>query len=96
MRLFSEQIACKFAKNEGLANVISALTCRSIAGYIWKDQDDGIQSLLRDDELPLDKVLLETDAPFMFPFVDKVCACVRLVQFRANKEVIFTGTYTQK
>ena len=44
----------------------------SFAGYIWKDQDDGIQALLRDDEMPLDKLLIETDAPFMFPFVDKV------------------------
>ena len=42
-------------------------------GYIWKDQEDGIQALLRDDDLPLDKLLIETDAPFMFPFVDKVC-----------------------
>lgn len=42
------------------------------AGYIWKDQEDGIQSLLRDDDMPLDKLLIETDAPFMFPFIDKV------------------------
>ena len=42
-----------------------------ITGYIWKDQEDGIQSLLRDDDLPLDKLLIETDAPFMFPFIDK-------------------------
>ena len=31
--------------------------------------------MLRDDDLPLDKLLIETDAPFMFPFVDKVCIC---------------------
>ena len=42
-----------------------------ITGYIWKDQEDGIQALLRDDDLPLDKLLIKTEAPFMFPFVDK-------------------------
>ena len=47
------------------------------SGYIWKDQQDGIQSLLRDDEMPLDKLLIESDAPFMFPFVDKVSFAAR-------------------
>ena len=39
--------------------------------------------MLRDDDLPLDKLLIETDAPFMFPFVDKVCVNYRdVVKFR--------------
>ena len=58
-----------------------------ITGYIFKDQDNGIQALMRDDDLPLEKLLIETDAPFMFLFVDKAnfdddisktCSCLWL------------------
>ena len=37
-------------------------------GYLWKDKsDDGIRKILRDHVIPLDRLLVETDAPFMYP-----------------------------
>ncbi|KAI0228181.1 3'-5' ssDNA/RNA exonuclease TatD [Lamellibrachia satsuma] len=43
-----------------------------LTGYLWKDNsNDGVRSLLYDDEIPLDKILLETDAPFMYPFLGR-------------------------
>lgn len=39
-----------------------------ITGYIWKDKsDDGVRKMLSDNVIPLDRLLVETDAPFMFP-----------------------------
>lgn len=37
-------------------------------GYIWKDKsEDGVRKILSDNIVPLDKLLVETDAPFMYP-----------------------------
>ncbi|CAG0903056.1 unnamed protein product, partial [Cyprideis torosa] len=39
-----------------------------LTGYLWKDKSsNGVRSLLTEQLIPLDKLLLETDAPFMFP-----------------------------
>ncbi|XP_063538887.1 3'-5' ssDNA/RNA exonuclease TatD [Cydia strobilella] len=39
-----------------------------ITGYICKDKSDGgIRRLLSENILPLDKLLVETDSPFMYP-----------------------------
>ena len=39
-----------------------------ITGYICKDKSDGgIRRLLSERLLPLDKLLVETDSPFMYP-----------------------------
>lgn len=39
-----------------------------ITGYVWKDKsDDGVRKLLQDNIIPLDRLLVETDAPFMYP-----------------------------
>nr|CAG4648711.1 EOG090X080R [Polyphemus pediculus] len=41
-----------------------------LTGYLWKDKsDDGVRSLLQKGLLPLDRLLVETDAPFMYPNV---------------------------
>lgn len=38
------------------------------AGYLWKDKsEDGVRKILRDQVIPLDRLLVETDAPFMYP-----------------------------
>lgn len=48
------------------------INVRVFPGYLWKDNsNDGVRSLLYDDEIPLDKILLETDAPFMYPFLGR-------------------------
>lgn len=39
-----------------------------ITGYLCKDKSDsGIRQILEKDNVPLDKILVETDAPFMYP-----------------------------
>ena len=41
--------------------------CLSI-GYLWKDKsEDGVRKILQDNVIPLDRLLVETDAPFMYP-----------------------------
>lgn len=41
-----------------------------IAGFLWKDKsDDGVRSILEKGLIPLDRLLVETDAPFMYPNV---------------------------
>lgn len=37
-------------------------------GYVWKDKSsDGVRQILECGALPLDRLLVETDAPFMYP-----------------------------
>lgn len=39
-----------------------------LTGYLCKDKsDNGVRKMLEDGSLPLDKLLVETDAPFMYP-----------------------------
>lgn len=41
-----------------------------LAGFLWKDKsDDGVRSILEKGLIPLDRLLIETDAPFMYPNV---------------------------
>ena len=41
-----------------------------VSGYVWKDKsEDGVRRMLEDQTIPLDRLLLETDSPFMFPNV---------------------------
>ncbi|CAJ0961922.1 unnamed protein product, partial [Mesorhabditis belari] len=42
-----------------------------LTGFLWKDRStNGVQHGLKTGELPLDRLLLETDAPFMYPKVN--------------------------
>ena len=45
--------------------------CHSIyvhAGYLWKDKsENGVRKILEDNVIPLDRLMVETDAPFMYP-----------------------------
>lgn len=37
-------------------------------GYICKDSaDGGLQAMLESGELPMDRILVESDAPFLYP-----------------------------
>lgn len=39
-----------------------------VPGYVWKDKSsDGVRKILEVGALPLDRLLVETDAPFMYP-----------------------------
>lgn len=41
-----------------------------LTGFLWKDRlTDGVQYMLKNGLLPLNRLLLETDAPFMYPNV---------------------------
>uniref|UniRef100_A0A0M3KC53 Deoxyribonuclease TATDN1 n=1 Tax=Anisakis simplex TaxID=6269 RepID=A0A0M3KC53_ANISI len=38
-----------------------------LTGFLWKDRsEDGVKYALRNRKIPLDRLLLETDAPFMY------------------------------
>lgn len=40
----------------------------SILGYLCKDKSDaGVRKLLHDGAIPLERLLVESDAPFMYP-----------------------------
>lgn len=42
-----------------------------LTGYIWKDRsDNGIRYALKSRILPIDRILIETDAPFMYPKIN--------------------------
>jgi TatD DNase family protein len=39
-----------------------------LTGYLWKDKsEDGVRRILEEGVIPLDRLLVETDAPFMYP-----------------------------
>jgi len=39
-----------------------------LTGFLWKDKsDNGVRKALEDNVIPLDRLLVETDAPFMYP-----------------------------
>ena len=39
-----------------------------LTGYLWKDKsENGVRRILEEGVIPLDKLLVETDAPFMYP-----------------------------
>lgn len=39
-----------------------------LLGYVWKDKsEDGVRRILEDGVVPLDRLLVETDSPFMYP-----------------------------
>jgi len=39
-----------------------------LTGYLWKDKsENGVRKILEEGAIPLDKLLVETDSPFMYP-----------------------------
>ena len=59
----------------GITKIISHIMSRTdhhqkshVSGYLWKDKsEDGVRKILQDQVIPLDRLLVETDAPFMYP-----------------------------
>jgi len=51
------------------ANKYLSMGCYiGLTGYLWKDKsEDGVRKILQDNVIPLDRLLVETDAPFMYP-----------------------------
>lgn len=44
-----------------------------ITGFIWKDRSsNGIKKILEDKLIPLDRILINSDSPFMYPNVNKL------------------------
>ncbi|EPB79944.1 hydrolase, TatD family [Ancylostoma ceylanicum] len=42
-----------------------------LTGFLWKDRlPNGVQVALRNGSIPLDRLLIETDAPFMYPKIN--------------------------
>ncbi|KAH7730767.1 CBN-CRN-2 protein [Aphelenchoides avenae] len=42
-----------------------------LTGFLWKDRsDDGVKFGLKQGHIPLNRLVLETDAPFMYPKVN--------------------------
>lgn len=42
-----------------------------VTGFLWKDRSDyGIKYALCNCKIPLERIVLETDAPFMYPKID--------------------------
>ena len=40
-------------------------------GFLWKDKlPNGVQAGLKSGEIPIERLLLETDAPFMYPKIN--------------------------
>lgn len=58
-----------FTGNREQAQKYLQLGCYiGLTGYLWKDKsENGVRKILEDGVIPLDKLLVETDAPFMYP-----------------------------
>lgn len=42
-----------------------------LTGFLWKDRsEDGVKYALREGKIPLERLVIETDAPFMYPKID--------------------------
>uniref|UniRef100_A0A2P2I2S0 Deoxyribonuclease TATDN1 n=1 Tax=Hirondellea gigas TaxID=1518452 RepID=A0A2P2I2S0_9CRUS len=67
-RLPATVIHC-FTGDTATAKAYLSVGCYiGITGYVWKDKSsDGVRQILERGVLPLDRLLVETDAPFMYP-----------------------------
>jgi len=61
-------IHCFTGTKEQAAKYLSMGFYIGLTGYLWKDKsEDGVRKILQDQVIPLDRLLVETDAPFMYP-----------------------------
>ena len=68
-RLGANCVVHCFTGNKDEAKAYLDLGCYiGLTGYLWKDKSEsGVRKILEDRVIPLDKLLVETDAPFMYP-----------------------------
>lgn len=62
----------------------------SSSGFMWKDRlPNGVQAALRNGSIPLNRLLIETDAPFMYPKINdkKLPADIREAITDSTKEL---------
>ncbi|KAI4490331.1 hypothetical protein M0802_010708 [Mischocyttarus mexicanus] len=65
-----------------------------ITGYLCKDKSDsGIRQLLEAGQAPLDKILVETDAPFMYPNTRASKLPVRIKDALTERSMTFLHRY---
>ncbi|XP_015178198.1 PREDICTED: 3'-5' ssDNA/RNA exonuclease TatD [Polistes dominula] len=65
-----------------------------ITGYLCKDKSDsGIRQLLEAGQAPLDKILVETDAPFMYPNTRASKLPVRVKDALTERSMTFLHRY---
>ena len=61
-------IHCFTGTKEHAVKYLSMGCYIGLTGYLWKDKsEDGVRKILEDRVIPLDRLLVETDAPFMYP-----------------------------
>lgn len=61
-------IHCFTGNKEQLKMYLSKDFYIGLTGFLWKDKTtDGVRSILENKMIPLNRLLLETDAPFMYP-----------------------------
>ena len=66
----------------------------SLLGYICKEKsDNGVRKLLEDNAIPLERLLVETDAPFMYPNAQASKLPARVKQAVTNRSIQFLNRY---
>ena len=59
-RLITKNCRGKFYEIDGLWHLF--------VGYLWKDKSEcGVRKILEEGIIPLDRLVVKTDAPFMYP-----------------------------
>jgi len=65
-----------------------------LTGFLWKDKsDDGVRSILEKGLIPLDRFLVETDAPFMYPNVRGSKIPPQIKQCLSERSLSFLNRY---
>nr|CAG4650241.1 EOG090X080R [Sida crystallina] len=65
-----------------------------LTGFLWKDKsDDGVRSILEKGLIPLDRLLVETDAPFMYPNVRGSKIPAHIKQCLSERSLSFLNRY---
>lgn len=68
-----------------------------LTGFLWKDRaPDGVKQALRERAIPVERLLLETDAPYMYPKVNdkKLPADIR-AKLTENASAGMDGIYSE-
>lgn len=65
-----------------------------LTGYLCKEKsDDGVRKLLEDNIIPLDRLMVETDAPFMYPNAQASKLPAHVKQGLTERSSLFLNRY---